>query len=93
MDPQALATAKSQLEHSKLMDKVELFTDPYEACKGADALVVATEWSEFRSPDAVRLKLVMRGRHVFDGRNTLVAEEIVEAGLVYRGVGRPVLGD
>jgi UDPglucose 6-dehydrogenase len=93
MDPQALETAKSQLEHSKLMDKVELFTDPYEACKGADALVVATEWSEFRSPDAVRLKLLMRGRHVFDGRNTLVAGEIVEAGLVYRGVGRPVLGE
>jgi UDPglucose 6-dehydrogenase len=93
MDPQALETAKSQLTRSKLIDKVELLTDPYEACKGADALVVATEWSEFRSPDAVRLKLLMRGRHVFDGRNTLVAEEVVEAGLVYRGVGRPVLGE
>jgi UDPglucose 6-dehydrogenase len=93
MDPQALETAKSQLVRAKLIDKVELFTDPYETCKGADALVVATEWSEFRSPDAVRLKLLMRGRHVFDGRNTLVAEELVEAGLVYRGVGRPVLGE
>jgi UDPglucose 6-dehydrogenase len=93
MDPQALETAKSQLTRSKLIDKVELLTDPYEACKGADALVVATEWSEFRSPDAVRLKLLMRGRHVFDGRNTLVAEEVVEAGLVYRGVGRPVRGE
>jgi hypothetical protein len=38
------------------------------------------------------VKELMRGRHVFDGRNALVAEEIVEAGLVYRGVGRPVLG-
>jgi UDPglucose 6-dehydrogenase len=92
MDPQALETAAASLQRANIADHVELFTDPYEAAKGADALVVATEWSEFRSPDAERLKRIMRGRHVFDGRNTLVAEEIVEAGLVYRGVGRPVLG-
>jgi UDPglucose 6-dehydrogenase len=92
MDPQALDTARAQLVRAQIADKVDLFTDPYEASQGADALVVATEWSEFRSPDAERLKRSMRGRHVFDGRNTLVAEEIVEAGLVYRGVGRPVRG-
>ncbi|HEX4334426.1 MAG TPA: UDP-glucose/GDP-mannose dehydrogenase family protein [Polyangiaceae bacterium] len=92
MDPQALETAKSSLERSGIADKVELFTNPYDACKGADALVIATEWSEFRSPDAEKVKELMRGRHVFDGRNALVAEEIVEAGLIYRGVGRPVLG-
>ncbi len=92
MDPQATQTARARLVEAKILDKVELLADPYEACTGADALVVATEWSEFRSPDAERLKRLMRGRHVFDGRNTLVAEEIVEAGLVYRGVGRPVLG-
>ena len=93
MDPQAIETAQASLVRSNIADKVELFEDPYEACKGADALVVATEWSEFRSPDAERVKSLMRGRHVFDGRNALVPEEIVDAGLVYRGVGRPVRGE
>ena len=89
-DPQALETAGARLRSLGLEDRVELLRDPYDAARGADALVVATEWSEYRSPDAQRLRQSMRGRHVFDGRNTLVPEEIVEAGLVYRGVGRPV---
>ncbi|HVW25240.1 MAG TPA: UDP-glucose/GDP-mannose dehydrogenase family protein [Polyangiaceae bacterium] len=93
MDPQALETASSALSRANIADKVELFHDPYEACKGADALVIATEWSEFRSPDAERIKKLMRGKHVFDGRNAMVPEDIVEAGLVYRGVGRPVRGE
>jgi UDPglucose 6-dehydrogenase len=92
MDPQALETAKSSLGRAGIGDKVELFKDPYDAAKGADALVIATEWSEFRAPDAERLKQLMRGRYVFDGRNALVPEEIVEAGLVYHGVGRPMRG-
>lgn len=93
MDPQAEETAKVRLEEAKIADKVLLCPDPYVACEGADALVVATEWSEFRSPDADRVKRLMRGRHVFDGRNSLVPEEIVEAGLVYRGIGRPPRGE
>jgi UDPglucose 6-dehydrogenase len=92
-DPEALGTAHFRLQQVKIEDKVHLCRDPYEAAEGADALVIATEWSEFRSPDAERLKTLMRGRHVFDGRNTLVPEEIVEAGLVYRGVGRPMRGN
>jgi UDPglucose 6-dehydrogenase len=88
-DPAALETAKVRLEALGIADKVELFRDPYEACKGADALVIATEWNEFRSPDASRLKQALRGPFIFDGRNALVADDIVEAGLVYRGVGRP----
>lgn len=91
-DPQALDTARVRLQEAKIEDKVVLVKDPYEACKGADALVIATEWSEFRAPDAERLKSTLRGRHVFDGRNALVPEEIVEAGLVYRGIGRPQRG-
>jgi len=91
-DPQALETARGRLEDAKITGSVLLFRDPYEACEGADALVIATEWSEFRAPDAARVKGLLRGRHVFDGRNALVPEEIVEAGLIYRGVGRPMRG-
>lgn len=89
MDPAAIETARARLQAMGVADRVTFFRDPYEACGGADALVVATEWNEFRSPDAPRIKSVMRGNHVFDGRNALVADEIAEAGLVYRGVGRP----
>jgi UDPglucose 6-dehydrogenase len=92
-DPEALGTSRVRLEHAKIADKVELLEDPYAAAEGADALVIATEWSEFRSPDAERLKRIMRGRHVFDGRNALIPDEIAEAGLVYRGVGRPQKGN
>ncbi|HVU03209.1 MAG TPA: UDP-glucose/GDP-mannose dehydrogenase family protein [Polyangiaceae bacterium] len=88
-DPQAIDTARVRLREAGIESAVTLLTDPYAACEGADALVIATEWSEFRAPDAERLRKLLRGKHVFDGRNALVPEEIVEAGLVYRGVGRP----
>jgi UDPglucose 6-dehydrogenase len=87
-DPAAIETARARLKVLGIADEVELFRDPYETCRGADALVIATEWNEFRSPDAHRLKREMRGQHVFDARNALVADEIVEAGLTYKGIGR-----
>jgi UDPglucose 6-dehydrogenase len=91
-DPQALETAKERLVAAGVMNSVELMRDEYAACKGADALVLATEWSEYRAPDLVRIKEAMRGRHVFDGRNVLVPDAVVDAGLVYRGMGRPQRG-
>ena len=87
-DPQALDTAKERLVAAGVMNSVELMSDEYAACKGADALVLATEWNEYRAPDLVRIKEAMRGRHVFDGRNALVPEAVVDAGLIYRGMGR-----
>jgi UDPglucose 6-dehydrogenase len=53
---------------------------------------VATEWNEYRNPDMPRLKGLMRGRFVFDGRNCLDPEAVADAGLVYRGMGRQQLG-
>jgi UDPglucose 6-dehydrogenase len=91
-DPEALATARAQLVHDGVIDHVKLVDDEYTACEGADALVLATEWSEYRAPDLPRIKAAMRGRHVFDGRNVLVPGAVVDAGLVYRGMGRPQRG-
>jgi UDPglucose 6-dehydrogenase len=88
-DPRALETAGQRLKEMGLLDKTTLLEDAYEACRGADALVLATEWSQFRSPDVLRLRTLMKGKHIFDGRNVLVQEEFEEAGFVYRGVGRP----
>jgi UDPglucose 6-dehydrogenase len=92
-DPQALETAKERLVSAGIADKVELFQKEYDTCRGADALVIATEWNEYRAPDLPEVKKLMRGRHVFDGRNVLVPEAVADAGLRYRGMGRPTLGN
>jgi UDPglucose 6-dehydrogenase len=54
--------------------------------------VIATEWNEYRSPDLARVKQLLRGRHLFDGRNVIVPGAAVDAGLRYRGIGRPAQG-
>jgi UDPglucose 6-dehydrogenase len=91
-DPEALGTSRVSLTHYGVLDHVKLIENEYAACEGADALVLATEWSEYRAPDLPRIKAAMRGRHVFDGRNVLVPGAVVDAGLVYRGMGRPQRG-
>lgn len=62
--------------------------DPYQACEGADALAVVTEWKVFWSPDLTRLKQSLRDAVVFDGRNIFDPEAIEKAGLAYYGIGR-----
>lgn len=87
-DPEAVETGTASLKARGMADKVKLCVDPYEAAKDADAVVLATEWQHFCTPDARKLKAVMRGDAVFDGRNAMSKEELVEAGLRYRGMGR-----
>jgi UDPglucose 6-dehydrogenase len=89
-DPQALETAAERLQANGTADIVTLVKNAYEACEGADCLVVATEWNEYRAPQLDRIKALMRGNWVFDGRNALVPEAVSAAGLNYRGMGRPV---
>jgi UDPglucose 6-dehydrogenase len=91
-DPEALGTARESLERSNNLKDVEFFKDEYDAVKGADALIIATEWNEYRSPDLPRVKALMRGKHLFDGRNVVVPAAVVDAGLRYRGIGRPPQG-
>lgn len=58
------------------------------ALNGADALVVVTEWKEFRSPDLAEVKRLLRSPVVFDGRNILVPDLVREAGFEYWGIGK-----
>jgi len=88
-DPKARGAAGPFLAQPEIAPHVQLFESPYEACEGADALVLATEWSEYRNPDLVRVAAALRGKHVFDGRNVLNPEAVIDAGLIYRGMGRP----
>lgn len=67
--------------------------DMHEACRGVDALVLVTEWPEFKTPDWAAVKAAMRGDVVIDGRNLWDRGEVEEAGLHYVGVGRGVWVD
>jgi len=62
---------------------------PMDAVAGADAVVVVTEWQEFRSPDFSELKRTLRQPLLFDGRNLFDPKEVRAAGLEYFGIGRP----
>ena len=69
-------------------DDLVLSASAADALQDADALVVVTEWKQFRSPDFARLKDALRDRVVFDGRNLYEPAEIEAAGLAYYGIGR-----
>ena len=72
----------------RLGDTVTYATDMYDATKGADALMLVTEWKELRMPNMETLQRQMRGRLVLDGRNILDAEELHQAGFEYHCIGR-----
>jgi UDPglucose 6-dehydrogenase len=85
-DPQAQATARKELaEDSRRITYCESAAD---ACVGADALVVVTEWLEFRSPDFATLAAQLRARVLIDGRNLYDPKAVRAAGLHYEGIGR-----
>jgi UDPglucose 6-dehydrogenase len=68
--------------------RVKLVEEPYAAAEGADALFLVTEWNEFRQPDFVRLRSIMRTPVIFDGRNIWDAVKLRGLGFTYYGVGR-----
>ena len=68
--------------------RVELTDEPYSAAAGADALLLVTEWNEFRQPDFARLKATMKQPVLLDGRNVWDAAKARAAGFTYYGVGR-----
>jgi UDPglucose 6-dehydrogenase len=71
------------------MSRLAYATSPMDAVTGADALVVVTEWQEFRSPDFSELRRTLRQPLLFDGRNLYDPKEARAAGLEYFGIGRP----
>ncbi|MDO5394829.1 MAG: UDP-glucose/GDP-mannose dehydrogenase family protein [Bacteroidales bacterium] len=71
----------------RLGDKVEYATDMYAATVDADALVLLTEWKQFRLPSWPVIARSMKGNLVVDGRNIYEAADILEAGMRYRGIG------
>jgi UDPglucose 6-dehydrogenase len=82
-DPVALQEAKKRLGRT-----VKYFESNYGSLSGAEALVVVTEWNEFRRPDFDRMKSLMREPVIFDGRNIYDPAKLREKGFVYYGIGR-----
>jgi UDPglucose 6-dehydrogenase len=83
-DPEAAESARRIFKR-----RITYAPDAYSALKRADALIVVTEWNEFREPDFDRMKSLMAGRVVIDGRNIYEPARMKELGFTYSSIGRP----
>jgi len=81
-DPVAMEEA-----HRHFGDRITYGQKPYDVLEGASALILVTEWNEFRRPNAKRMADLMSEKVVFDGRNILNAKELCEHGFDYYGIG------
>ena len=85
-DPAAMETSKEILG-----DKVEYCETPYTALENADALIIVTEWNEFRTPDFLKIKKLLKDPVIFDGRNLYDLSKMEELGFTYYSVGRKAI--
>ena len=72
-------------------DRIEFAESSYDALAGADALVVVTDWNEYRHPDFARIKEALRRPVVVDGRNLYPIEKMRALGFAYASIGRAVV--
>ncbi len=90
-DPEAMDNIRKRYADQP---KLVLAHDQYEATKGADALIIITDWSVFKSPDFKRLKGLLNGNPpaIFDGRNLYDLDDMAQAGVHYESIGRRTVG-
>lgn len=85
-DPVAMTEAKHRFG-----DRVEYAASSYDALSGADALVVVTDWNEYRHPDFARIKDTLRRPIIIDGRNLYSIDKMRSLGFAYSSIGRPAV--
>jgi UDPglucose 6-dehydrogenase len=85
-DPESMENVKRLLG-----DKIEFTDTPYDAAKGADAIFIATEWPEFRTPDFEKLIAGLKHKVIFDGRNLYDLAQMKELGFTYFSIGRETI--
>lgn len=85
-DPEGMENVKKVIG-----DKIQYCQNPYEAAEGADAIFIATEWPEFRTPDFERLSSIVEAKVIFDGRNLYDLNQMKELGYTYYSIGREVI--
>lgn len=85
-DPESMTNVKGILG-----DKIQFCESPYEAAHGADAIFIATEWPEFRTPDFEKLSSVLKNKVIFDGRNLYDLPQMKDLGYTYFSIGRETI--
>ncbi len=85
-DPEAMKNAKKLLG-----EKIKFAESQYDAIKDCDALVIATEWSEFRTPDFEKMSSTMKNKVIFDGRNVYEPARMKELEFYYESIGRKTI--
>jgi UDPglucose 6-dehydrogenase len=85
-DPEAMNNVKKIYG-----DKVNFTANEYEAVDGADALLIATEWSEFRNPDFAKVGSGLKNKIIFDGRNLYDLAQMRKLGFYYESIGRDIV--
>jgi UDPglucose 6-dehydrogenase len=85
-DPEAMENVKRLLG-----DRVQFCESQYEAAKDADAIFIATEWPEFRTPDFDKLNSILKEKVIFDGRNLYDISQMKELGYTYFSIGRETI--
>jgi len=84
-DPEAMNNVRGVVG-----DKVTYAENQYDCLAGADALIIATEWNEFRTPNFLKMVTALKNKVIFDGRNLFDTDAIKELGFYYESVGRAV---
>jgi UDPglucose 6-dehydrogenase len=85
-DPEAMGHVKQVMG-----DKISFTKSPYEALDGADALLIVTEWPQFRTPDFERMDSLLKNKVIFDGRNLYELNQMQELGYTYYSIGRQTI--
>jgi UDPglucose 6-dehydrogenase len=85
-DPEAMVHVKQVMG-----DKISFTKSPYEALDGADALLIVTEWPQFRTPDFERMDSLLKNKVIFDGRNLYELNQMQELGYTYYSIGRQTI--
>jgi UDPglucose 6-dehydrogenase len=85
-DPEAMENVSNLLG-----TKIQYSKNQYEALEQADALIIATEWSEFRNPDFAKMEALLKNKAIFDGRNLFDLEQMEKLSFYYNSIGRKII--
>jgi len=85
-DPEAMENAKKIY-----VDRIAFSTNPYEALENADALIIATEWAAFRTPEFEKIESLLKNKIIFDGRNLYELQQMQDLGFYYNSIGRKTI--
>ncbi|MFL5810212.1 MAG: UDP-glucose dehydrogenase family protein, partial [Flavisolibacter sp.] len=85
-DPEAMNNVKTIFA-----DKISFTETQYECLENADALIIATEWNEFRTPDFDKMMTLLKDPVIFDGRNVFDVQSMEKKGFHYESIGRPLV--